>query len=249
MIDLIRFNPEPRMASVIDRGLPKWPQMRVEGVPVTIEQAKEIIRRTDRYFTNPDHAGNNDKWRDRAQRMLRIPSCDRYPDGTFMETKDLVEAWGFHQQWLTKWGYIGTEYVHNNWLASSYIYGPYGWCHPDGTIRYMDNVGKWPDGRSIYDDWKKLAIEFPFLNLICVLMSGEQCEDDTVPIMGFRVLDGVVTGFDPAESLTAEEIAGLKISRNFDEEHILSRVSNSNDRSYENGVPWSWIEEWAMRGD
>jgi hypothetical protein len=39
--------------TLLDRGLPKWPQMRVEGVPVTLEQAKEIIRRTDTFFTPP----------------------------------------------------------------------------------------------------------------------------------------------------------------------------------------------------
>ena len=39
-------------------GLPKWPQMYTTGLPVAIEQAKEIIRRTDSYFTSPRHAGN-----------------------------------------------------------------------------------------------------------------------------------------------------------------------------------------------
>ncbi len=37
-------------ANLLNRNLPKWPQMLVTGDSLTIEQAKEIIRRTDRFF-------------------------------------------------------------------------------------------------------------------------------------------------------------------------------------------------------
>lgn len=247
MIDLTRFNPCASMVSVIDRGLPKWPQMQVKGVPVTVEQAKEIIRRTDRFFPNADWAGNDRKWRDRVMQKLRIPSVQYYPDGACIELNDLSGAWRQQEKWLTEWGYISTEYIHNDWLACSYVYGPYGWCHPDGTIRYLDNVGKWPNGRSIYKDWKKLAVEFPFLNLVCVLMSEEQSEDNSVPVMGFRVLDGNVVAFDPVESLTKEEIAGLQDTRDFDKDNVINNIINFRDRGHEHGVPWPWIEEWAEK--
>lgn len=41
------------MENLLDRGLPKWPQMLVTGASVTKEQALEIIRRTDSFFSSP----------------------------------------------------------------------------------------------------------------------------------------------------------------------------------------------------
>lgn len=43
-------------------SLPKWPQMIVTGKPVTIDQAKEIIFRTDSFLTSSDEfAGGNNR--------------------------------------------------------------------------------------------------------------------------------------------------------------------------------------------
>jgi hypothetical protein len=53
--------------SVLSSGsLPKWPQMIVTGKPVTVENAKDIIFRTDSFLTSSDEfsGGNNKEFND-----------------------------------------------------------------------------------------------------------------------------------------------------------------------------------------
>ena len=92
---------------------------------------------------------------------------------------------------------IETNYVRNTWIGSSFVHGPHGWCHPDGQIDHIDNVGKWPSVEEIRDDWQMLATAFPFLILTATLMSGESCEDDTKPIVTMSVADGRVSLMAP----------------------------------------------------
>ena len=95
--------------------------------------------------------------------------------------------------------YIETEYVWNNWVSSCFIGGPHGWCHPDGTIGYSTNVGKWPEVSDVYDDWTKLAEAFPFLEVEATLMSGEDCEIFTEPVVSMLIRNGTVELIDPKE--------------------------------------------------
>lgn len=47
----------------------KWRQMIVTGTPVTVDQAKEIIRRTDRFIYRGD-GGNNHEYNKIVCEML-----------------------------------------------------------------------------------------------------------------------------------------------------------------------------------
>lgn len=91
-----------------------------------------------------------------------------------------------------KVGRIDTEYVGNSWFSCPFIGGPHGWMHPDGTIGYADNVGKWPSVRTIYNDWKKIGKAFSQLNLKVTLMSGESCEDCTHPLVTMELKNGKI---------------------------------------------------------
>ena len=232
-MDLVRF--ESLMPSgmqsnleVLGRGLPKWPQMRVEGVSVTEDQAKEIIRRTDRFFSGPEYSGNDTAYIHRAMKLLKIPFLRNG------ESYELFEAW------LKQWEFVETNYVKNSWISSSFIYGGHGWCHPDGTISYIDNVGKWPSCNDVYEDWKRLAAEFPFVHLIAILMDREECEADAQPVCGFYVKTGNVIVFDPLEHITNVDV--VRRSRNL-EVDILDSPMCSLDA--EHSIPWLWIEDWA----
>jgi hypothetical protein len=127
---------------LLNRGLPKWPQMLVTGPRLPEDLALEVIRRTDSWFVLG--YGCNDHHGDRrlAQRF-RMPHYEdpavRRPEGF-----DWRAYWDRENRWKRAWGAIETQYVRNNWIGSSFIYGPHGWCHPDGRIHYIDNVGKWP---------------------------------------------------------------------------------------------------------
>jgi hypothetical protein len=177
------------------RGLPKWPQMIVTGPRLREDLALEVIRRTDAWFVSGDGCNDRDGDRRLAQRF-RMPHFHDYavrqPDGF-----DWKAHWDRCDRWKTAWGAIETEYVRNNWIGSSFIHGPHGWCHPDGQLHYIDNVGKWPSIEEIRADWQTLATAFPFLILTVTLMSGESCEDDRRPIVAMDVADGQVSLKEP----------------------------------------------------
>lgn len=183
-------------------GLPKWPQMLVTGDKLDPAQAVEIIRRTDTFFGHGCYGGNDRGFAKRTAARLGYPKEDDEPPKG--ETAEERRAWWQEcsrrrEEWEAKWGLIHTEYVHNSWVASAYIGGPYGWCSPEGRINYADNVGKWPDASNVFEDWKKIAEAFPFVVAEVTLMNAEHCEDHTSPVISFRIRDGVVSVVDPKE--------------------------------------------------
>ena len=209
-------------------GLPKWPQMRVTGIPVTPERAKEIIRRTDQFFSYPSYAGNDKDWRDCVCRVLRIP-LEGDDDKNWATRHKELDAW------KKKWGYLETAYVRNDWIASSFAGGPHGWCSPEGVIGFIHNVGKWPRVEDLLKDWAKLAKAFPFLDLGATFMSGESCEDDLQPIVSIRVKRGTALLTDPATTNVHESHPVLDLTDpEFD---LCNRV--------ECGIPKYWITDWG----
>lgn len=183
--------------NLLERELPKWPQMVVTGRPVSPEQALEIIRRTDWFFQHFGFTANSTPFVQQARQILEFKDYDDFvgPDGE----RD-YRAYNQWRNWYRKqWGIIDTAYVLNDWIASSYIGGPHGWCHPDGTIAFADNVGKWPSVAAIREDWKCLAEAFPFIDVAVTLMSGESLEEDTKPVVSLIVANGEVQLVDPAD--------------------------------------------------
>jgi len=165
-----------------NRALPKWPQMIVTGHRIPEDLALEVIRRTDSWFVQGH--GCNDRAGDRSlARRFRMPHFIDYSTPLPYDAGD----WNREVRWKEAWGAIETSYVKNYWIGSAFIYGPHGWCHPDGQIAYIDNVGKWPTVEEIQADWQLLATAFPFLDLTATLMSGEDCVDNTRPVVAMHV--------------------------------------------------------------
>lgn len=217
-------------------SLPKWPQMIVSGEKVTEEQAFEIIFRTDEFLTSAHSysGGNNHRFNDwyrEAADLNKLQITRKYPEGH--EYKDV--DWHLQEKLREALKVISTEYVHNTWASSSFIFGPHGWCHPDGTISYTDNVGKWPSIREVYNDWEKLAKEFQFLDVHVTLMSGEQSEDDSYAVINFHVHDGVVDICAPDESV--HNVA----SRDFSDSGLMSSFLTRSEQ----GLPLSWCNRAA----
>ncbi len=177
------------MNPLMNKNLPKWPQMIVTGVPVTREQAEEIIFRTDDFFTNLSKysGGNCHEFNNFYREIAGIQPI------AVKETFD----WGFQYQLRSKLRFIDTGYVFNDWGSSSFIHGPHGWCSPEGVIFFKDNVGKWPTVISIFEDWSLIAEAFPFLDLNVTLMDGESSESDTFPVVNIRVVNGTATLEEP----------------------------------------------------
>ena len=222
--------------SVLGKGhLPKWPQMIVTGESITPDQAFDIIFRTDDFLTDAsEHSGGNNRefgnWYRKSAGLDALQVERKYPEGhTYMD-----QDWDRREQLHAAIGFVSTEYVSNDWSACCFIYGPHGWCHPDGQIQYVDNVGKWPKEREIYDEWTTIASAWPFLDLHVTLMSGESCEDDTEPLINFRVVNGTVEVCRP-DLTVHNKIA----SRSSDD--MFAALSQGR----ENGLPNSWYTRAA----
>lgn len=221
--------------------------MLVTGKSVTLAQAREIIRRTDTFFLH-SNGGNNPLYENLVRDSLRMPSYqwNDTPEGH-------RKYWDRIREWRNAWNCVeGLTYVHNSWIASSYIAGPYGWCHPDGDIGYVDNVGKWPSVEEIFTEWQILAKEFPFLDIGVTLFDGEQCENAIKPIVSMRMREQLVELVDPAqidvhkEHPEATRAPGPTLSL---EETIQKKFSvrRSNERGQagpENAIPWDWFVQW-----
>lgn len=222
--------------------LPKWPKMHVRGLPITKRQAMEIIIRTDMFFGC--HGGNDHKWDEKVQDLfgvqLHLDFGSNYTPEQYDSFRETKEAF------LKKIEYIGGKlnYVHNTWLSSCYIFGPYGWCHPNGTINYVDNVGKWPSAEDLYSDWMVIAEKFPFLNIDVKVMSGEYSESKIKAAICFVIRDGNVEVVEPKD-MRKKMTVFYKVEDVVDrgESSMEYAVKNLHDKSREHGVSTEWIHD------
>lgn len=225
--------------------LPKWPQMIVSGKSVTIDQAKEIIFRTETFFTeaSPYSGGNchdfNRKYRDSAG-LNAIQVLRNSPDGARTWTD---VDWDRQDYLRRQLGVVLTRYVNNDWASSSFVGGPHGWCHPDGTIAFLDNVGKWPSLAEIVEDWTDIVNAFPYLDLHVTLMSGESGDPEAQPLVNIRVVDGRVTVEEP--DLTVH--VGVVLTRPDPEAETAMWIARVRNSYNELGLLMSWYEEFAER--
>lgn len=207
-------------------GLPKWCQMVVNGDKITQEQSEEIIRRTDSSIVGMYFRGNNDSFNKEAEKILDIPKYEKFKDNN--GNTNWNAYYSAKDEWLTKFGVIKElGYLTNNWLSCCWVGGVHGWCSPTGEIAFQNNIGKWASVEEVYNEWCVIAKEFPFLNLTCTLMDGEEdyCTNSLVTI---KVSNGEVDFCDtiPYEKL---EFNGVKF----------------NLSGCENYYPLTKIQEWA----
>lgn len=209
-------------------SLPKWPQMIVTGKSVTIEQAKDIILRTDRFLTcATEYSGGN------------------YHEFNVAYRKDaglIGKEYGHTQLLREALGFVETSYVSNDWASSCFAWGPHGWCSPTGEIYYVDNVGKWPSVEDIVKDWENLVLAFPYLDLNVTLMDKESCDYDDCsnPIVNIKVAEGKVTPLPPDLSVHGDK----KLYR-VDYEETLRKVTRKEIS--ELGLPSEWYTDYAAR--
>lgn len=183
---------------LLNKGLPKWPQMIVTGKSVTSDQALDIIFRTDSFLTDCDEwsGGNAKNFNNWYRDISGLNNFRIENGGDSIDFKLLRPFWDKREQFLNTLGFISTNYVHNSWGSCAFVFGPHGWCHPNGKIQYSDNIGKYPSVEEVLEDWTKLAVAFPYLDLNVTLMSGES-EDHNFPVVNIRVLDGIATLEEP----------------------------------------------------
>lgn len=214
------------------RGLPKWPQLLITGKPVTATQAKDIIFRTDSFMSAYHYGGNNHEWNEWVNAVLGRAELEQ------IEKADFNRAWQIKDKLNVELKFVSTEYIRNDWMSSSYIYGPHGWCSPDGIISHVDNVGKWPGVEEVYKDLVEIAKAFPYLVMTATLFDQEHCEDEIEknPVITFIIRKGKV-------KLTDEHT-----EHHFDvptpDRSDASMLRRFTTPSSEQGVPDNWIMDW-----
>ena len=185
-------------------GLPKWCQMIIEGDKITEEQAIEIIKRTDTFFVG-ECFGNNRSYIKEAKRLFDIKDMSDFEKEDF--NVRIEKYFKNKEELILRWNSIELTHLVNRWISNSWIGGANGWCHPNGEIKYCDNIGKYPDVEEVYSDLEKLAAAFPFLNMTVTLMDGERdyCHNSLVSM---KVSNGIVEFVDtiPKDSLNCNSV-------------------------------------------
>jgi len=188
----------------IERSLPKWPGLLVTGKSVTREQAMEVIIRTDNLqFISNDQtfakrlnlcvygvAADSFERYDCIRNMLKIPA-DVYDPIFEYEDKcrDAVKQ-------------LELSYMNNYRIVSSWVGGPHGWMHWDGTVGCNNyNIGKYPSVQDVFEDLTVIAHEFSFLDMRVQLLDKEIGEDGARPVVEFIVKDGTVITVEPLEMI------------------------------------------------
>lgn len=184
------------------KNLPKWPAMIVKGKPVTTDQAKEIIIRTDSF----NFYSNDRSFERQINKYLYGVECNSFDRHEAIEKKHgikMFEAFEMESAKQLEYGIIQLEYLNNSRILSSWIGGPHGWCNWNGYIGCNNyNIGKYPAEDEVFEEWKRIAEAFPFLSLKCQLLSGETCGDNLEPVVEYRI-DGGIVGWieEPTELL------------------------------------------------
>lgn len=223
---------KPNVIFETDKDIPnKWPQMFTTGEQLTVEQAKEIIRRTDYFFSGFDFIGGNNH--SFTEKYLRDSGKQQISEKF---KSDRQGFYAFEQKFKEKWQYIDTQYVHNDWASCSFIGGPHGWCNPDGKILYRDNIGKYPSISEVVDDWAALLEAFPFLNINATLYDGESCQPEAKPIVTISIGNGVIR--------IHEDHSVQKLPRS-ENPAVDTFLLNMNNPLREQGLPQAWIEDFA----
>lgn len=226
--------------------LPKWPQMLASGKSVTPEQAKDIIFKTDYFFTDASpYSGGNCREFSEQYRVKAGLETLQYVRNSANDGHSWIDVdWDRQDLLRHRLGVVLTRYVHNDWASSSYVGGPHGWCHPDGTIGFSDNVGKWPTVNELLEDWTDIAQAFPYLDLHITLMDSESYADGPrTALFNIRVIGGYAMVEQPDLTVHDKQI----MQRPDQEVQNAEWIARLQDNSLELGLPEEWYDEFADR--
>jgi hypothetical protein len=210
----------------IDVYLPKWPALVIQGDNISVDQAAEILIKTDSNRFDFSFAGND---RNLRHKLSELFNCPKIPKTMNWQDSSVVRD--EHRQ---SHGYVELSYLNNSRIVSSYIGGPHGWCNWDGTIGCDTyNIGKYPSGRDVYEDLRTLGTFFPFLHLKLWLFDDEPEDVDTErrALMYAVLKDGEVTALPVGDN--------PPMPRSVLENNVLSIVTGTRS---EQGIPLAQLK-------
>ena len=220
---------------LLDRGhWDKYPRILVTGFPITIEQAKEIIRVTDSFYTWM--RGGDKEYISQIVHQMRFPILN--DDITTPDMEKIVE-------WKKRWGILPGIHAQNHWIGKTMIDtrpggSARGWCHIDGTIGRDFNSGKWPDAEEIYLSWRNVAERFPFLDL------GISIYDDTChkefPEFSFKIRNGLLKIIDSLQNNVHSDHPPIEYRQKWKSKDDISQFISVGKKWL---LPQSWMNDWA----
>lgn len=171
----------------------KWPGLLVKGEHVTPDQAAEIIVRTAYW----PMSSNTKDFDELANKIAGFPNYNfGEPDEDFLKREKRIESAE------KRLGVLDINYLHNWFITSSWVGGPYGWCHWSGGIYALNyNIGKWPSLEDVTEEWEIIAKAFPFLDLRAQVLADEAGFGDVTPTAEWIVKGGKVEVVAPTEPL------------------------------------------------
>lgn len=125
---------------LLNSDLPKWPAMIVRGVPITVEQAREVIRRTDTAFQR-GISGNDRAFNQRLAERMELPRKSVRSLGENLTHEDYAAL----DEWRERWGVVYSEYITNRHEISPHMIGG---CGDDDELA-SDVTAKNPAGRTV----------------------------------------------------------------------------------------------------
>jgi len=164
----------------------KWPAARLRGPDVSIENALEFIRRTDRFLVG-DGFTNNHLF-EASYLKLAGMGDDRYSGNFDWEREDRFKA---------AFGHIYLTHLRSRWVASSYVGGPQGPVSPSGKVLLAVNFGKWPTEEEIEGDLTKIAEAFPWLTFDLSVWGHREEGDDGPPSNSWHLEAGKWEPIEP----------------------------------------------------
>lgn len=181
----------------------KWPQCIITGKSVTKEQAREILIKTDMFFTWTYPGGNDIGYSQLLRQALGMPPVYDYRNNDREAVDALFNA---NTQWRVNHDCLSLDHFDNNWISSCYAGGPNGWCHIDGTIGRNTNIGKWATWDEVIEDLEQLGEAFPFLDIEAHLIDCENCigwdeeeKEQRVYLGGIHLVNGELENAEPID--------------------------------------------------
>jgi len=207
----------------------KWPQCIIVGNKVTIDQAKDILLKCDSFFRCS--GSNNRKLDESIWNKLKFPNLYDYDRSKHGDYLSYLKT---YDDWVEKYGLLELNYLDTSYISTCFIGGVHGWCHPNGTIYFRDNIGKWPGWDEIHEDCRTIAKAFPYLNMKVYLFNQEaDCESfyDYAKecVGGFKIMNGRVYLLKKKEFLDPNDsICSISVDRNKEKSEIFKNPQNLN---------------------
>lgn len=158
-----------------------WVQCFTIGKKVSQKEAMEVLGKLDSAFIET-HSNDID-WQKKRDSLLGQDKLISY-------SADIKEI---YKEKFPNYEHIFLNYFSTEMGDSHFVRGPNGWMHPRGCIWNTFNIGKYPTLDEILSDLVHIANEFPFIEMVVVMMNDALEEPNRRPKIGISVNKGKVT--------------------------------------------------------